>query len=174
MFTDPVKNLKFFGLGEDMLVADFGAGTGFYSIPAARMTPRGKVYAIEIQKDFLQTITNKKEEAKLNNLECLWGDVEKIGGTKIKDELLDAVLISNIFCQVEDREKMIKEAFRVLKKKGRVLLVELCADSVIVGKKNNTCISKDQSRVLFEKQGFVYERDIDAGDHHYGMIFRKQ
>ena len=52
MFTDPVKNLKLFGLAEDMIVADLGAGTGFYTLAAARMTPQGKVYAIEIQKDF--------------------------------------------------------------------------------------------------------------------------
>lgn len=174
MFTDPVKNLKLFGLGEDMIVADLGAGTGFYTLAAARMTPKGKVYAIEIQKDFLKTITNKKNEAKLENIECLCGDVETIGGTKIKDAVVDAVIISNVFCQVADRVKLLQEARRILKKTGRVLLVELNHDSMIISKKNNTCLSKDQSRHLFEKEGFVYYRDIEAGDHHYGMIFRRE
>ncbi|KKP88146.1 MAG: type 11 methyltransferase [Candidatus Nomurabacteria bacterium GW2011_GWA2_35_80] len=62
MFTDPVKNLKAFDLRENMIVADLGAGSGFYAIPAARMVPMGKVYAIEIQKDFLITIKNKAAE----------------------------------------------------------------------------------------------------------------
>ena len=62
MFTDPIKNLKQFGIREDMVVADLGAGTGFYSIPLAFMVPHGKVYAIEIQKDFLTTIKNKIKE----------------------------------------------------------------------------------------------------------------
>ena len=57
MFSDPVKNLKQFGLREDMIVADLGAGTGFYSMAVAEMVPKGKVYAIEIQKDFLTTVT---------------------------------------------------------------------------------------------------------------------
>ena len=56
MFSNPVKNLKAFGLREDNIVVDLGAGTGFYSVAAGHMVPRGKVYAIEIIKDFLENI----------------------------------------------------------------------------------------------------------------------
>ena len=38
------------------VVADLGAGTGFYSIAAGQMVPKGKVYAVEVVKDFLMTI----------------------------------------------------------------------------------------------------------------------
>ena len=85
MFSDPVKNLKQFGLRENMIVADLGAGTGFYSIAAAKMVPNGKVYSIEIQKDYINTIRNKAAELNLENLECLWGNLEEKGGSKIKD-----------------------------------------------------------------------------------------
>ena len=59
MFSDPIKNLNQLRIRENMIVADLGAGTGFYSIAAAQIVPNGKVYAIEIQKDFLNTIRNK-------------------------------------------------------------------------------------------------------------------
>jgi len=109
MFTNPVKNLKMFGLGENMIVADLGAGSGFYAIPAAGMVPNGKVYAIEIQKDFLTTIKNKATESHLDNIDYLLGDIEKIGGTKLKDNIVDAVIASNILFQVEDKNKFIEE-----------------------------------------------------------------
>src|SRR3989344_4472217 len=115
MFTNPVKNLKALGLKENDIVADLGAGTGFYAVAAGRMVPSGKVYAVEVQKDFLQKIRHKVNEARLNNVECLWGDVEKIGGTKIKEGIVDAVIASNILFQVENRDKFIEETKRILK-----------------------------------------------------------
>src|SRR3989338_8678431 len=96
MFTDPIKNLKTLILRENDVVVDMGAGTGFYSVAAGRMASKGKVYAIEVEKDFLTTIKNKAKEAHLNNVEIIWGNVEKLGGTKIGDAVADAVIASNI------------------------------------------------------------------------------
>lgn len=174
MFTDPVKNLKQFGLREDMIVADLGAGTGFYVINAAQMVPQGKVYAIEIQRDFLTTIKNKAKDACLDNIECLLGDVEKVGGTHIRDQVVDAVIISNIFFQVENKDKFIEEAKRILKFEGRILLIDWLEDSSFIGSNFKTVIiPKEKTRELFEQKGFVFERDIDAGAYNYGMIFKK-
>ena len=172
MFTDPIKNLKQFGIREDMIVADLGAGTGFYSLALAHMVPHGKVYAIEIQKDFLTTIKNKIKEARLKNIECFLGNIEKIGGTKIKDEVIDATIVSNVLFQAENKEKFIEEAKRILKSNGKVLVIDW-VDSSNLGINKKSVISKEKMRDMFEKKGFIYDRDIDAGIHHYGMIFNK-
>lgn len=172
MFTDPLKILSSFGLGTNMIVADLGAGTGFYSIACAQIARDGKVYAIEVQKDFLETIRSKAKEANVTNIECLWGDVEKVGGTKLADSICDVVLISNVLCYAEDKENLLKEAKRILKPNARVLLIELEEDSVIISKKHNLCISKEKAKELFQKNGFISEKIIDVGAHHYGMIFR--
>ena len=171
MFTDPVKNLKAFGLKEDNIVADLGAGTGFYSIAAGMLVPQGKVYAVEINKDFLTTIKNKVAEAHLNNVEILWGDIEKMEGTKIGNGIVDAVIASNVLFQVEDKDKFVEEIKRILKQKGRVLLIDW-SESSIMGA--TTIIPKNKAREMFEKKGFVLERDINAGEHHYGMILIKK
>ena len=170
MFTDPVKNLKVFGLREDMIVADLGAGSGYYAIAAAKMVPKGKVYAIEIQKDFLTAIKNKGVENHLNNLECLLGDIEKKCGTKLKDNIVDAVVASNIFFQVADKDNFIIEAKRILKPGGRLLLIDWSESSIMSG---TAILSKDKAFNLFEQKGFILERKIDAGEHHYGMILIK-
>ena len=170
MFTDPVKNLKAFGLREDNIVADLGAGTGHYSIAAGMLVPRGKVYAVELQKDFLETIKSKAKDAHLNNVEILLGNVEKIGGTKIGDSIVDAVIVSNILFQVVDKEKFIEEIKRILKLKGRVLLIDWSESSIMSG---NTIIPKDKALEMFKKKGFVVDREIDVGEHHYGMILIK-
>ncbi len=170
MFTDPIKNLRAFGLREDNIVADLGAGTGFYSVAAGQIVGRGKVYAIEIVKDFLETIKTKVREANLHNVEVIWGDIEKLGGTKLRDGIADAVIASNILFQVSNKDKFILEAKRILKQKGKVLLIDSSQPSIMSA---TSIISKSKARELFEKNGFVFERDIDAGMHHYGMILIK-
>ncbi len=170
MFTDPIKNLKAFDLRENNIVADLGAGTGFYSIPAGRMVPRGKVYAIEINKDYLATIKNKVKDARLNNVEILLGDIEKKGGTNIGDGVVDAVIVSNVLFQVKDKENFVEEIKRILKPKGRVLLIDWSQTS-IMGAKN--IVPENRAREMFEKAGFSIERNIDAGAHHYGIILTK-
>lgn len=171
MFTDPVKNLKQFDLKENMIVADLGAGTGFYSIAASRMVPGGKVYAIEIVPDYLETVRNKIKEAKITNVECLIGDIEKIGGTHIKDHTIHRAIASNILFQLEDKEKFIDEVKRILAPSGKILLVDWSneSNSVLPGQKG--ALTKNEARELFEKAGFLFEHDIEAGAHHYGMIF---
>ncbi|MFA6177616.1 MAG: class I SAM-dependent methyltransferase [Candidatus Paceibacterota bacterium] len=170
MFTDPVKNLKAFGLREDNIVADLGAGTGYYSVALGSLVPKGKVYAIELQKDFLDTIKRKILEAHLNNVEVILGDVEKLKGTKMGDGIADAVIVSNILFQVENKENFIEEIKRILKIKGRVLLIDWSLSSVM---SENIIVPKDKALEMFKKKGFIEEREIDVGDHHYGMILTK-
>ena len=172
MFTDPIKNLKAFGLRDDMVVADLGAGSGFYSLAAAQMVPRGKVYAIEIIKDFLTSIKNKAKEAHLGNMECLWGNIEKVGGTQIKDKVVDAVIASNILFQVENKDKFVDEAKRILKPDGKMLLIDWSDDISSIGSSLDKTISEKQAQELFERKGFTFDREIDAGNHHYGMILK--
>ena len=172
MFANPLKNLRTLGLRENDIVADLGAGTGYYSIAAGRLVPQGKVYAVEIVKDFLHTIHNKVKDAHLSNVEILWGNIEKIGGTKIADAVVDAVIASNVLFQAEDKNKFVEETRRILKKGGAVLLVDWMPDST--GISPTGAIAKNKARELFETHGFVLGREIDAGAHHYGMILMRQ
>ncbi len=173
MFADPVKNLKAFGLRETDIVADLGAGTGFYSVAAGAMVPRGRVYAVEVVRDFLATVKNKARDARLNNVEILCGDIEKINGTKLGDGIVDAVIASNILFQVEDKKGFIGETKRILKPGGKILLIDWSDSSSILGPNSATVIAKIKARAMFEEKGFVWQRDINAGAHHYGMILVK-
>ena len=170
MFTNPLKNLKALGLREDDVVADLGAGTGYYAVLAGALVPKGKVYAVELQKDFLETIKVHVRDAHLNNVEIIWGNVEKIDGTKIEDNTIDVAIASNILSQVENKNDFILEIKRILKPKGRVLLVDWSEESFLY---KAFIIPKNKAKEMFEEKGFVFEREIDAGDHHYGIILIK-
>lgn len=174
MFADPVKILQSVGLGDNMIVADLGAGSGFYTIAAAKMVPSGKVYAVEVQKDFLTTVKTKAETEHLRNVEFIWGDIEKVGGTKIADRVIDVVIISNVLFMVENRRKLIEETKRILKYEGRVLFVDWSDASSALGPRAGFVVNVIEAKALFAEFGFTALRDIPAGAHHYGILFKKQ
>lgn len=169
-FSDPIRNLDQFNVDPGMHVADLGAGSGFYTMEAAkRVGSSGKVYAIEVQKDLLPKIKSNAAHAHLFNVEVLWGDVEKLGGTKLRDACVDRVIASNILFQVENKTDFAMEVRRIIKNTGKVLVVDWSEASPLGPK---TVYGEGAARELFEKAGFIFERSISAGEHHYGLVFK--
>lgn len=173
MFTNPEQNILRLGLTEGMRVADFGAGTGFYSKAASpRVGYTGKVYAIEVQKDLVKKLEHDIKTWGLSNIECVWGDIERRGGTKIADHSMDAVIVSNVLFQVEDKVGLVDEVRRVLKKDGKVLLIDWSASFGGMGPKEEHVVNSDKAKELFERKGFKLEEGISTSPNHYGIIFR--
>ncbi|MFA6445917.1 MAG: class I SAM-dependent methyltransferase [Candidatus Paceibacterota bacterium] len=174
MFSDPVSNVEQFGISEGMHVADFGSGSGFYTLALAKAVGDiGKVYAIDIQKDLLQRLKNEAIRARMHNVEVVWGDLEHIGGMRLREASLDAVVLANIFFQVEDKTALVLEAKRILKRGSRALVVEWADSFGNMGAVDEAIVSPETIRELFKNNGFSFDREISAGEHHYGLIFRK-
>lgn len=172
-FSDPQYNIEQFGLHEGMFVADFGAGTGAYTIASAKAVgSTGKVYAIEVQKDLLQNIQNAASSVGVSNVEVLWGDIERNGKTKIKDRCVDAVIVANVLFQVDDISGTIAEIKRILKPGGRVLVIDWKDSFGGMGPQTDTLIAYDDIKKSFEENGFSFIKNIEAGDHHYGFVVK--
>ncbi|OHA24119.1 MAG: hypothetical protein A3B11_01310 [Candidatus Taylorbacteria bacterium RIFCSPLOWO2_01_FULL_44_26] len=173
MFSEPAANIAKLGLVEGMKVVDLGAGSGFYSIESGRRVgASGRVYAIDIQKDLLERLRSISSAQGIRNIEVIVGDLEKIGGTKLRESMADRVIASNILFQIEisKRDDFVLEIKRVLKTGGKVLVVDWEPGGSMSPKNS---ISSAETRILFEKNGFVWEQSFPAGDHHYGLILSR-
>lgn len=169
MFSDPSINIAKFGLSEGMKVVDLGAGSGFYSLEASRRVgTSGRVYAVDVQKDLLDRLRSHANEAGIHNIEIIWGNAEKIGGTKLREAIADRVIASNILFQVEKPEDFSLEIKRILKPGGKVMVVDW---SEVSPMGPSTVVSAIRARTIFEKAGFKMGETFSAGDHHYGLIF---
>lgn len=175
MFSDPEKNIEQFDLGKGNYVADFGTGSGHYAFAAAEAVgSSGRVYAIDVQKDLLEKLKNEARNVRhLGNLEIVWGDLDNLGGTRLRENSLDAVIASNVFFQLQKKENACLEIKRILKPGGRVLLIDWSSSFGGLGPQSNDVLSEEAAEKLFEKNGFKIDRTIDAGAQHYGIIFRK-
>lgn len=173
-FADPNANLAQFGLKEGAIVVDFGAGSGHYSFAAARQVgSTGRVYAVDVQKELLERLKKYAHEQGLGNIEVVWGDIEEERGVPLRDHIADVVILSNIFFQVEDKRGVALEVSRILKPKGRVFIVDWDASYNNLGPVEEMVFSADEARALFEHMGYVYEQEIEAGQHHYGFSLSK-
>ncbi len=173
MFSNPQHNIEQFALGDDMRVADFGTGSGAYALAAARAVGGdGKVYAIDVRQENLSRLQKEAESARLHNIEVLRGDLEKLGGSGLRDGAVDAVIISNILFQVKDKKAFVKEAHRVLAPGGRMLVVDWAQSFGGAGPAADAVVREEEAKTLVLDEGFLYIKSIDAGAYHYGLVFK--
>ncbi len=171
MFSDPSANVSKLGISHGMKVVDLGAGSGFYTVESARLVgPSGHVYAIDVQKEILERIRTAGVAKGLHNIEVIWANAEKIGGTKLREGIADRVIASNILFQIEKPEEFALEIKRLLKPQGKVLVIDWTSGSKLGPK---TVFSAEKAQMLFEKAGFKLDQSFIAGDHHYGLILVK-
>jgi ubiquinone/menaquinone biosynthesis C-methylase UbiE len=155
-----------------MKVGDFGTGTGHYARSAAAIVGHsGKVYAIDIQEDILKHLKLSTHERHQRIIEAVWGDIEKAGGTHLRDASLDAVILANIFFQIENRFGMLKEIKRVLKSRGKLLVVDWAGSYGGMGPVPERVVPEHEAEAFFINGGFYKVKSFRAGPHHYGIVF---
>ncbi len=173
-FLHPERIVTRFDLKPGMLVADFGAGAGFFTIPTARLVgEKGKVYAIDIQQSMLDLIKSKADLEHLLNIETVWSNLEEAGGSHLKDGIADFVVIANILFQAENKVMLFEEAHRILKAQGRLSVVEWDEGKFSAGPPSAMRIPKKIAIGLAQQSRFHLDREFEAGSHHYGLMFKK-
>lgn len=174
MFSDPKKNLEQFDIMPTQSVGDFGSGAGYYTIPLAKMVgDAGHVYAIDIQKDLLSTIKNNAAREHLFNVDIIWADFEMPQGLRLGDATLDRGVIANVLFQIENKDVFIKEVSRVMRPTGKIVVIDWSDTFGGLGPDKKSLLSKEKCRKLVESGGFIFEKEIEAGAHHYGFVFKK-
>ncbi len=173
-FVVPDVAATHFHLREGDVVADFGAGSGYFIPTLARLVgSTGRVYACEIQRNLLDKIGDLARSNGLAQVQPLWADVEVIGGSKIPDGALDVALMVNTYFQFEARATALAEVARTLRSGGKFFLIDWSDSFGGLGPQPAQVVPQAVAQAETESCGFVFEHSFDAGDHHYGLAFRK-
>lgn len=171
-FSSPHENVLQLGLREGMKVGDFGAGSGHYARAAAAVVGRsGKVYAIDVQEDVLKHLKLNTHNHHQSTIDTIWGDIERPGGTHLRDASLDAVMVANTLFQIENRFDLLGEIKRVLVSGGKLMVVDWAGSYGGMGPTPGKVISEHDAEALFINAGFHKVKSFRAGPHHYGIIF---
>ena len=172
-FLNPEKALEEFGIKEGMKIADFGCGAGYFAILTAKAVGEtGIIYAVDVLKTALESVRSTAKAEGLLNIKTVWANLEIKGGSSLEDESVDIVLLANILFQSTKKAAIIKEARRVVKKGGKMIVIDWKKDQPM-GPPQDLIVSEDLIKDLAEKEGFRLERKFSAGDRHWGIIFVK-
>ena len=170
----PIEVVEQYGLFSQMAVADVGCGAGDFSVSVAKIIGNGgRVYAIDVLQSALQSLRSKARLEGLSNIDLIRSDLEMENGSTLPDGFVDLVLLHNVLFQIKDREKVIREANRVLKVDGKMAIMEWSEFSPI-GPIREVRISPTDMLKIVKSNGFEFEKNADAGKYHYGQVFRKK
>lgn len=173
-FLDPKALLAEIGIGWGSIVADFGCGSGYFSIALAEVVGSdGKVFALDILKSSLESVESRAKILGLANVVSQRVNLEKDGGSKLNPESLDWVIMKDMLFQNQDKRTILREAYRVIKPGGRMLVVEWRAENRGVGPEAGIRVSEDEIQKLGEAEKFSLEKRMNAGDYHYALVFKK-
>lgn len=107
-------------------VADVGCGDGFYTIPLARrLTPKGKIFAVDIDETALSKLRQRLAEEGLKNVQIIKGADDN---PKLPAAALDGALIVNAYHEMKKPEPMLRRVLAALKPGAVLVLVEGIAE----------------------------------------------
>ncbi len=167
-FLEPKDVLGKIIVKEDFIAADFGCGSGGWVLPLAKILKDGKVYAIDLLEEPLSALKSRMKTFKISNIEIIKADVEK--NSKLFNDFCDLVLMTNLLFEVDDKKKIMEEGKRVLKKRGKLLIVDWKEESLL-GPKDK--VSVEELKEIARKIDFKLEKEFEAGLYHWGMVFKK-
>jgi len=152
-----------------MIAVDFGCGSGGWVIPLAKELEEGKVLAVDILQEPLSALKAKAKLEKVSNIEIVSADIEK--GTELFDNSADLVLMTNLLFQCQDQKKVLEEGKRILKKGGKILVVDWELDSPLGPKEGR--VSSEEIKKISQSLGLKLKREFKASNYHYGLIFER-
>jgi len=120
-WQEPERVMDSLGVTSGTIVADIGAGGGWFTMKLAnRVGPTGLVYAEDIQREMIESINRRVSRTNLSNVETIIGTSNN---PKIPTPV-DAVLMVDVYGEVEDPMALLRNVIPQLKKGGRIGIVE--------------------------------------------------
>ncbi len=159
-FLEPPDRLvSQLGLKATDVVVDFGCGPGFYTIPIARGAAR--TIAVDVSSHMLEkTVSNAKKNQV--TVEALASDGTAI---KLDDGIVDLIFLSHVFHEVANRPKVLSEFLRIMKRSGRLAIVEKTRGGPLAWASGPPIIDENELIRELEQAGFRFTQTIPYGSN---------
>jgi ubiquinone/menaquinone biosynthesis C-methylase UbiE len=152
------------------VVADIGAGSGYFTRRLASQVPEGMVYAVDIDEKMLQHIHEHVEKTNQRNILTV---LCPANDPMLAPASVDLIFISNTYHHFTNRIDYNKRLARALKKGGRLVIVDYHKRELPVGPPPAEKLAKEEVLKEITTAGFKLEQELTLLQHQYFLIFRK-
>ncbi|MGG6268593.1 class I SAM-dependent methyltransferase [Leptolyngbya sp. AN03gr2] len=164
----PEKAIAALQLKPDSVVADIGAGTGYFSF---RIAPQvSKVYAVDVQPEMIEILNYLKDEKKIANVEPILGSETE---PNLPENSVDLALLVDAYHEFEYPKEMMAGIRRSLKSHGRVVLLEYRGENPFVFIKPLHKMTQKQVRQEMTAAGLNYVETRNGLPQQHILIFEK-
>lgn len=172
---NPKELLNRLGVGYGTRLADLGCGSmAYFSMQAARLVgDRGQIYAVDVLREVLSNVEGRLQIAGITNVKTVWSDLEQYGAAKIAPATIDFALVVNVLFQTKDRLTVLKEAVRLMRSSGKLLVVDWKSIGAPFGPPQELRVSPGQIKELAAQIGLKLVEEFLAGPYHFGQIYSK-
>jgi SAM-dependent methyltransferase len=157
-------------LEADDVVADIGAGTGYFSLPIAARVPEGRVLAVDIQQEMLDIIANRTKSAGIPNVEPLLATETD---PRLPPGTVDLVLLVDAYHEFSHPREVMTGIVKGLKAGGRLVLIEYRGEDPSVPILALHKMTQAQARKEMAVVGLEWLETKDVLPQQHFMIFRK-
>lgn len=157
-------------LEPDDVVADIGAGTGYFSLPIAARVPRGRVLAVDIQQEMLDIVAGRTKSAGIQNVEPVLATETDPG---LPAGAVDLVLMVDAYHEFSHPREVMTGIVGGLKSGGRVVLIEYRGEDPAVPILGLHKMTEAQARREMAAVGLEWVETKAVLPQQHFMIFRK-
>lgn len=160
---------------ENETIAELGCGHfGHFVFPVARLIgKKGTLYAVDILPNVLDEIKRRAHTENLPQIKPVWSNLEIFKGTKIESSSVDTALIINVLSQSEKKVEIIREAVRMLKSGGKLVIVDWKNDSLLFGPKPEYRLKPEALRQAAPKLSLTIIEEFEVGIQYHAFILKK-
>jgi ubiquinone/menaquinone biosynthesis C-methylase UbiE len=167
----PDRVMDELGIGDGSVVADLGAGGGWFTVRLAhRVGPNGRVYAEDVQRQMREAIDRRVAREGLKNVKTILGTASD----PRLEEPVDAVLIVDAYREMEHPVALLRNAAAALKPNGRLGIVEFKKDGHGPGPPMDERVDPDRVVREAEAAGLHLLSRPTFLRYHYMLVFGKR
>lgn len=167
MPDEVVANMK---LKPNEVVADIGAGSGYFSFRIAKLVPQGKVLSVDIQQEMLDIIEQRKGKDRVSNIDGVLGDIDN---PHLADESIDAAIMVDAYHEFSHPFEMINGIYDALRPGGRIFLLEYRGEDETVPIRPLHKMTQEQVIKEMEVFGLQWTETLDFLPWQHMMVFTK-